>query len=67
MIKYENECCDCAVPGYPCLEDDCPYTNVPHFYCDKCGEEEKIYHYGEDQLCITCIIKDLKEVTTGDE
>lgn len=24
MLKYENECCDCQAPGYPCLGVLCP-------------------------------------------
>lgn len=39
MIVYENECCGCAVPGYPCIGDACSLTHVPHIYCDICGEE----------------------------
>lgn len=39
MIKYENQCCDCAVPGYPCIGDSCKYRNVPVYYCDECGNE----------------------------
>lgn len=36
MIKYENHCCNCAVPGYPCMGNSCPYINVPVYYCDMC-------------------------------
>ena len=39
MIKYENHCCDCAVPGYPCIGSSCPYVNVPVAYCDTCNND----------------------------
>ena len=39
MIRYENQCCDCAVPGYPCLGDSCPRLNVPVHYCDSCNDD----------------------------
>lgn len=39
MIRYENHCCDCAVPGYPCIGDSCPYVNVPVYYCDICDND----------------------------
>lgn len=36
MIKYENHCCGCAVPAYPCIGSSCPNVNVPVYYCDVC-------------------------------
>ena len=63
MIKYENECCDCAVPAYPCIGEGCPNRNVPHYYCDECGEESyDLYEFDGQQLCIDCIEKRLKKV-----
>lgn len=59
MIKKENECVDC---GLPCLGSSCPNRNVIRIYCDKCGEEGKIYHYDGEHLCITCIEDTLEEV-----
>lgn len=63
MVKYENECCDCAVPAYPCMGESCPNRNVPHYYCDECGEEPyDLYEFDGQQLCIDCIKKRLKVV-----
>lgn len=63
MVKYENECCGCAVPAYPCMGSACPNRRVPYLYCDKCGEEvDKLYEYDSQQLCIDCIETSLKEV-----
>ena len=59
MIKKENECVDC---GLPCLGSSCPNRNVIHIYCDKCGDEGKIYHYDGEHLCISCIEETLEEV-----
>ena len=39
MVKIENHCCDCAVPGYPCRGSRCPLRRVEVHYCDRCGAE----------------------------
>ena len=56
-IRYEDECCGCAVPAYPCMGDACPNRNVPHFYCDKCDEDvEELYETENGQLCAECVL-----------
>ena len=56
MIKIENHCCDCAVPGYPCLGSSCPNRHVEVHYCDKCGEEiEEIFEADCEELCEECL------------
>lgn len=63
MVKYENECCGCAVPAYPCMGSACPYRNVPHFYCDECEEDvEELFKWDDKQLCINCIKKKLEKI-----
>lgn len=65
MVVTENECCDCAVPGYPCLGSECPNRHVKHYCCDKCGEEVEqgeLYSYCGEELCIDCIKEDLEVV-----
>lgn len=55
MVKIENHCCDCAVPGYPCLGNICPNRRVEVHYCDKCGSElSKIYGEDDEELCEDC-------------
>lgn len=58
MKYYEDECCGCAVPSYPCMGDACPNRHVPYWKCDECGEEgfneEEMYN---DDYCIDCAIK----------
>ena len=49
MIKYEDQCCGCAVPGYPCLGSSCSYRHVPVIYCDVCGNEMYDDVDGEDR------------------
>ena len=39
MVTYENECCDCEVPAYPCLGSSCPNRHVKHYYCDDCRDD----------------------------
>lgn len=54
MRRIENDCCDCAVPGYPCRGDLCPLRHAVHIYCDDCGTEltgEKFYVYDEREYC----------------
>ena len=54
MVTYENDCVSC---GLPCLGDSCPYQNVPHRYCDRCGEELGMewYEVEGDELCEHCL------------
>lgn len=56
MIRYENHCCFCAVPPYPCRGADCPLRNVEVHHCDNCGDElDKIYEVDGDELCEHCL------------
>ena len=52
MVKYEDECVGCP-KELGCMGSACPNRNVPHFYCDKCGEE--VDEFYEDALCIDCV------------
>lgn len=63
MIKLEDECVSC---GLPCIGSACPYRSVPHFYCDKCGDESTLYEFEGKQLCIDCIIDRLDVVEGSD-
>ncbi len=55
MIRIENDCCSCAVPGYPCLGKDCSLRHNPHYYCDLCGKEIiDVYHEDDMDLCEKC-------------
>ena len=57
MVKIENHCCDCAVPGYPCRGSACPLTRVVVHYCE-CGCElppEEIYEVDGEELCEDCL------------
>jgi hypothetical protein len=59
MLRIENHCCDCAVPGYPCRGSACPLTRVEVHYCDKCGcELDELYKVEGEELCEYCL-KDL--------
>ena len=63
MKKKENECVSC---GLPCLGNSCPNRNVVRFYCDRCGEEGKLYHYGSEELCGECLLEEF-DVVEGSE
>lgn len=56
-VEYRNECCDCAVPAYPCLGDICPNRHVKYLVCDNCGEDTDELWNG---LCEECFIEDAK-------
>lgn len=58
MVRIEDHCCDCAVPGYPCRGSSCPNRNVEVHYCDRCGEQldRDEIHEDEDgyEYCELC-------------
>lgn len=64
MVRYENHCCDCAAPGYPCLGNACSLRRVEVHYCDHCKDEiEEIYDVDGEELCEEC----LKDMFRRDE
>lgn len=65
MRKIENECVGCP-PEMGCLGSTCPKRNVPHYYCDYCDREEKLYHYDDDELCEECLLKQFEVVEGTD-
>lgn len=63
MIKYENHCCGCAVPGYPCLGNSCPRINVPVYYCDYCNDNIRAeYEIEDEHYCEDCAKEHLKDI-----
>lgn len=61
MIKYEDECVGCH-REMGCLGRECPYSNIPHVYCDECKDEtEKFYYYDGEWLCKDCYISVMLE------
>lgn len=67
MKKIENECVDCKSIGLPCLGNSCPNRSVTRFYCDRCGEEAKLYHYDSEEICEDCLLKEFDVVDGSDE
>ena len=63
MQRIENECVDC---GLPCLGSSCPNRNVVRYYCDYCGNEEKLYHYDNLEICKECLLKQFEVVEDTD-
>ena len=64
MIKFENECCDCATESYPCMGSNCPNRNVKHLYCDVCKNDcETLYIEGSYELCEECLLKTFERIT----
>ena len=57
-IKYEDECVQCS---NGCV--DCGRKRIAVPYCDKCKDDTSaIYEFDGEQLCISCVEKELKEV-----
>lgn len=59
MTRTENECVQC---GLPCMGRACPHYRVTRYYCDRCGEEETLYHTEDGDLCTDCILENLPRV-----
>ena len=62
MIRYEDDCVGCSTIFGNCMGGACPYNNVPHSYCDCCGNEAELYYFDGEELCIDCIIERLEKV-----
>lgn len=68
MVRTENHCWHCAVPGYPCQGNACPNRNVKVYYCDKCDPKcehplEEVYVKNRKHFCEDCFNKMfLKEI-----
>ena len=62
MKKIEDECVGCTSVGLPCLGIGCPNRNVVRFYCDECGNEEKLYCYDGEELCKDCLLEKFEVV-----
>lgn len=66
MVKFEDECVGCPTE-MGCVGNSCPYRNVPHLYCDKCGEEaDELYDLDGEQLCADCVLESLDKVDVSD-
>lgn len=65
MVKYENECVGCP-PDIGCIGEYCPYLNVPRLYCDECDNEDILYWWDDQQLCLYCIEARLERVEIDD-
>ena len=62
MIKYENECVGCP-PEIGCLGSVCPNRNVPHYYCDRCGEDVDAYFDIDGEMVCDDCAHDMLEQT----
>lgn len=65
MMVIENHCVGCPTE-MGCLGKSCPYQDVEVFYCDDCGEEDVLYEFEDEQLCINCILNRLNKVEGSD-
>lgn len=61
MKILEDDCVGCPAE-MGCLGQSCPKVNVPHYYCDSCGEEAELYMFEGEELCIDCILSRLDKV-----
>lgn len=59
MVEYVDECVGCT---NGCIGSACRYRNVPHWYCDECGEEKELYEFDDEELCIDCIKSRLPKI-----
>lgn len=66
-LVYKDECCQCAVPGYPCTGE---HRRVPHYYCDKCEEEfepDELYVTPDGEFCDKCILNEFDTIAQVEE
>lgn len=63
MKRIENDCVGgCGDTGFGCRGSCCPLRRVPHYYCDRCGDEVEFedFYAGEltdagfQDLCEAC-------------
>ena len=57
MRKIENDCVCCDVPC-----SNCGLKHAVHYYCDDCLDEDTLYFYDGQELCIECIKEKLEKV-----
>lgn len=63
MITYEDECCGCVAPAYPCMGDACMNRHVKRLYCDKCKDDvEKLYKYDGQEICEDCLLGEFEVI-----
>lgn len=65
MKKIENECVGCP-PELGCFGNSCPMRNVIRFYCDRCGEEDKLYNYYGYEVCADCLLEEFDVIESSD-
>ena len=61
MRRIEDDCVDCP-REIGCFGSSCPLKNVPHYYCDQCGDEAPLYHFNDRELCEYCVLDELEKV-----
>lgn len=61
MRRFENQCVGCP-EGVGCLGADCPYINVPIYYCDQCEKNEAYYRMDGSDYCEKCARKYIDEL-----
>ena len=64
MKKIENECVFCDIP---CKGSSCSLRKVTRFYCDRCGNEDRLRHYEDEELCEECLLKEFDIVEGSDD
>lgn len=61
MTRIEDDCVGC--PTY-CAH--CGADRMPHYYCDKCGEEATLRRYDGKELCEDCLLEQF-DIVEGSE
>lgn len=56
MIRVVDGCVNC---GLPCIGTACPHKQELEYYCDDCGEVDRLYHFDGLELCSECVLKRL--------
>ena len=67
MLRIEDECVGCP-PEMGCIGSACENKNVPHLYCDECGDDADILYLNSsgERVCKDCLLKDYKSAKFDD-
>lgn len=61
MMRIEDDCVGC--PDY-CI--NCGAKHAVHYRCDRCGDDDKLYYFNDEELCKYCLEKAFHREKTED-
>lgn len=56
MKMITDECVGCDFCA------DCGARHTERFYCDRCGDETRLYIFGDEEICRDCLLDEFGTV-----